>query len=217
MPKWGKTWGLEWGCPEEPELEIPLDICDRLRWWQHDNAANIKELCRIIVVMYSRRMSELEEIRASSGLNSQTGDHLDDTAAMVGTAREGVNDNLLRRKIQGAAYSLISKGRAIDIITVVKLIAADANPRIQDLQPLCFRLFINTVSLLDRDIIVQLVRQSKLAGVCMTVVELADDDGVFEFSYVEDDLITFLPVDHHWSHTDGDIPADQTAGFAFAI
>lgn len=222
MSKWGEEWGSPWGCPGEPPSKVE-DICRLWLWWQYDRAPNMRAICSIFTTLFAEMEAKAQEIQARIGLSGARGGELDAWGKLVGVERNGVSDDLMRRKIKAAARAALGQGQPRDFYDVMTLIAPNSNPKFSEVFPACVRMFFETVSNEERRVIFELMRQVPALGVCLQYIEVDDDDGqVFEFSYLESDVgvsprQTF-PIQYHWDYfPDRDIPAQQKAGFAYLI
>lgn len=215
MTNWSDKWGGKWGCREEALQRVSLaDICTRYIWWQHRDHPNINTLCAIFAIIFSAIDVKLQNVAFNRGIDRSTGGELDNWGAMVGEARNGASDPLYRAVIKAKARASIGSGNISDFHDVATLISPESNPRFLERYPACVRMFFSdAISDQQRSIMLTLMRQVPGLGICIAFVEV-DDDGVFEFSYLNEDL-SKDPVDNHWGHSDGDIA--DAAGFAYLI
>lgn len=215
MTQWSDEWAAKWGCSLEDINQLTLlEICTRYIWWQHRDHPNIQTLCLVFAVLFSRLDVKLQQVVFARGVDGSTGGELDNWGAMVGQPRNGASDALYRAVIKAKARSSLGSGNISDFFDVAILISPQSDPRFLEAYPACVRMFFSdAISDAERTFMLSLMRGVPGLGICISFVEV-DDDGVFEFSYLEDDL-SKDPVDFHWGHTDGDIA--NTAGFAFLI
>ncbi len=231
MSEWGDSWGTPWGCPKDgtgdPDDDQPFprtiaDVCKFWLWWQYDRAENMQKLCAIFTVIFGELDDRAQQILNTRGLDGATGTELDAWGVMVNILRNGVDDNLMRRKIRAAARAALGQGQPRDFFDVLTLIAPDSNPRFAEVWPACVRLFFNAISLEEQKILFELMKQVPGLGICISYIEIDPSGQVFEFSYLESDVgivprVTF-PITWHWDFfPDKDIPPNQKAGFAFLI
>lgn len=215
MTEWHDEWHNPWGCTlEQLEQLTLLDICTQYLWWQHRDHPNIQTLCLVFAVLFSRLDVKLQTVINNRGVDKATGGELDNWGAMVGQARNGASDQLYRQAIKAKARASLGSGNISDFFDTAILISPSSDPRFAEAYPACVRMFFSdAISDQERDIMFDLMKQVPALGICLAFIEV-DDDGVFEFSYLNDDL-SKDPVDFHWSHTDGDIA--NTAGFAYLV
>lgn len=215
MTDWGDDWGGKWGCTLAELQRITLiGICTRYIWWQHRDHPNIQTLCLVFAVIFSRLDVKIQNVVTMRGVDGAAGGELDNWGAAVGEPRNGLGDTLYRAVIKAKARAAIGSGNISDFFDVATLISPESDPRFREAYPACVRMFFSdAISDQERVIMLTLMQQVPGLGICMSFVEV-DDDGVFEFSYLNDDS-SKDPVDYHWGHTDGDVA--NTAGMAFLI
>ena len=221
MSKWGSEWGSPWGCEGDPPSKVE-DICKFWLWWQYQRAPNMQALCSIFTTAFREQESKAQDVQSRRGLEGARGGEVDAWGALVGVTRNGVSDNLLKRKIQAAARASYVQGQARDFYDVMVLIAPNSNPTFAEAFPACVRMFFDAVTAEERLIIFELMREVPALGVCLQFVEVDDPGELFEFSYLESD-VGIVPrgtfdIERHWDYfPDLDIPAQQKAGFAYLI
>jgi hypothetical protein len=221
MSRWGGEWGSPWGCDEDPASKVE-DICRLWLWWQYDRAPNMQALCAIFTEIFAEAEATAQGIQERVGLEGATGGELDAWGVLVNVTRNGVSDDLMRRKIKAGARAALGQGQPRDFFDVMTLIAPNSNPRFAEVFPACVRMFFDAVTVQEQEVIFELMRQVPTLGVCLQFAEVDPSGQVFEFSYLESDVgvnprETF-PVQWHWDYfPDRDIPASQKAGFAYLI
>ena len=221
MSKWGSAWGTSWGCEADPPSNVE-DVCKFWLWWQYDRAPNMQGLCQIFTTMFGEQEAKAQDIQARVGLDGARGGELDAWGVLVKIKRNGVSDDLMRRKIKAAARASYGEGQPRDFFDVMTLIAPNSNPTFAEVLPACVRMFFDGVTQDERLVIFELMRQVPALGVCLQFVEVDDPGELFDFSYLESDVgisprVTF-DIEHHWDFfPDLDIPASQKAGFAYLI
>ena len=221
MSEWGSQWGTQWGCA--PGLPNKVEqICKFWLWWQYDDKPNMQTLCAIFTVIFSDLEEQAQVVLQTRGLDGATKGELDAWGLLVDVTRNGVSDDLMRRKIKAAARAALGQGQPRDFFDVMTLIAPNSNPRFAEVYPACVRMFFDAVSNAEKAIIFELMKKVPGLGICLQYVEVDDSGQVFEFSYLESD-VGVMPretfgVQFHWDFfPDLDIPPDQKAGFAFLI
>ena len=209
--KWGAIWGGQWGCK-------PLDyhdVCRSHLWKQLENAPNFKILCQILARIALSFESEINRMEAGAGVDNAFGDELDQWGFLLDERREGATDDLFRRQIKGKARKLLGSGTVDDFFDVVDAIQENAGLSVVEAFPACVRLFFTNLTNEEQRVVFGLLTDVPALTICLQWIDV-DPDGVFEFSYLNEDL-TLFPIQRHWAHTDGDIPANQTAGKAFLL
>lgn len=219
MTQWATgKWADKWGCSLETLEQFSLlSICDRYIWWQHRDHPNLQRLCLIYVVLFSRLDIKLQLVVTNRGIDGASGGEVDNWGAMVGQPRNGASDQLYKATIKAKARAMIGSGNISDFFDTAILISPESDPKFAEAYPACVRMFFSSaISNEEKEIILDLMKQVPGLGICLSFVEV-DPDGVFEFSYLNDELdpTSLDPVEFHWGHTDGDIA--DTAGFAYLI
>ncbi len=210
MSDQGTPWGGKWGCLGE-SLQ---DICECWLWWQFRDKTNWQILCAVMTKLFSQLDDKLRYIERTRGVDGAVEGQLDAWGAMVDERRNGMTDDLYRKAIKAKARAISSTGTLRDLDAVARLVLPNSDVTFQDFYPACIRLFYsdNTTDE-EKSLMARLIVLAVGRGICTSFISV-DPDGVFEFSYLEDDL-SVLAVDRHWSHTDGDIDPATTAGFAY--
>lgn len=217
LGKWGSQWGSQWGCGDQDFH----DICKIHEWKQLEFATNFQILCQIFANLALSAEGSINAMQDGSGIDNAHGDELDQWGDMLNQRRFGATDDLFRRQIKGQARKLSASGSPDDFYDVADTIQPKAGITILEAFPACVRMYFRNLTVEEQRVLFGLmVDQEGVDGVpaltiCMQFVDV-DPDGVFEFSYLNDDSSLF-PIDHHWSHTDGDIPSSVTAGMAFLV
>lgn len=215
--RWGGKWGEKWGCPG---LEDYRKLCESYQWKQLDHAPNWAALCRMLVETFAEVDDKIRErVVERVGLDQAEGAELDQWGAAVNQPRWGATDDLYRRAIKAAARKIYSEGAPYDFFDIAELVNPDVLLTIQEIFPACVRLYFTGLSADEQAVLFRLMKHTDdnpgVAGlaICLQFVEI-DPLGVFEWSYLNDDA-SLDPVDHHWDHTDHDIPS--AAGWAYTV
>lgn len=210
--QWGNIWGSQWGCG-------PVDfhrVCELYEWKQLETATNFQILCQILVRLALALEAEINAMQDGVGVENAHFEELDQWGDMLGEIRRfGAIDDLFRRQIKAKARKLFGSGSPDDFFDVVETIQPDPGLTALEAFPACVRLYFRNLSVDEQRVVFGLMDDVPALTICLEWIEV-DPRGVFEFSYLNDDASLF-PIDHHWSHTDGDIPANQTAGKAFLV
>lgn len=214
--KWGAKWGIQWGCSPRDFH----DVCAVYEWKQLENAKNFQILCQILVALAHQFSAQLDQLEGSSGIDGSHGAALDDWGDMLDERRFGAGDDLFRRQIKAKARKLFASGIADDFFDIISIINPNAKVVLQEAFPACIRLYFSSLTIAEQNIVFALLEDVPALTICLQYIQV-DPDGVFEFSYLESPFGVsprqLFPIFHHWGHTDGDIPGNQTAGMAYLI
>ena len=214
--KWGGEWGAQWGCG-------PRDfqgVCEIYEWKQLEFAENFQILCQILAALANQFQAEADRLEGTTGIDNAHGAFLDDWGDLFDEKRFGADDDLYRRQIKAKARKLFASGTADDFLDIIKIINPDTVVTLLEAFPACIRLYFSNLSPEEQNVVFALLVDVPALTICLQFIQI-DPDGVFEFSYLESPFgvnpRVLFPIDRHWSHTDGDIPPTQTAGFAFLL
>lgn len=214
--QWGGKWGVQWGCGPRDFHEI----CAIYEWKQLERATNFHILCQILVALAHDFNADADRLEEASGIDGSHGADLDDWGDMLDEQRFGAADDLYRRQIKAKARKLFASGIADDFFDIIAIINPDAKVVLLEAFPACIRLYFSSLTLAEQGVVFALLEDVPALTICLQFIEV-DPDGVFEFSYLESPFGAsprqLFPIFHHWSHTDGDIPGNQTAGFAYLV
>ncbi len=171
---------------------------------------------------YTQEVQELEDaawgVRIGRFLDNAEGAQLDVIGNLVGQPREGRADNVYKVLIAGKIRVNWSRGRANDIIAVVRLVQGSENThRYRDVYPASLEIiFQNDFVESDRDfvapelarVIASLVSKARSAGVHSMIYAVNEGETPMQFSYNDFETLTGLSG----VYTDGDTTGGFCAG-----